>query len=440
MRLASTQDPQSEAGFIDAVMRCLPDGGGLYCPASEADLSPWIFHLSESAPFSSIAGALTSALLKEDISPAICERLAFAAFSGSSPVLRQLDESLCLLELFHSPTGTHLDFGAMWLASAMEHILTIRGKNSVAFACASGVAARSLANAFAGKKRLKLVLICAGEPRPKGIPLDREWLAWNGGNVLPLSVSASEDDARRLIYAAYNDPEFMERWSPSIANTSNIGRLIPQIFFYIFAFSRLKKAVQGDIFYSVPSANYASLVAGFYAWKYCLPVNGFITDSSPMLCCDARGESLCMDFFAPAAAGECPAREIPSNIKRLEQVFSVNPLLLKGFVFPFVVPEAEIPAIQFEARKKHGVWLDRDTAKAFGVAEEFHKARERSVPVVVFANNDPAFELESVRRACGDAPDVSEAVKKTFIEGEAKELSELSLEPLRKIMAEFFPE
>ena len=440
MKLASTQDRRDEAGFVQAVLRCLPSGGGLYQPVSEADLSPWIFHMDESTPFASVAGTLTSALLNEELSPAVCERLAFAAFADSAPALRQLDESLYLLELFHTPTGTHQDFGAMWLASALEHILAIRGETATVFATASRAIARSLGHAFAGKKRLKLVLICAAQAEPAGIPLDSSWLIWNGGNVLPLSVSVSVGEARRLIYAAYSDPEIAERYAPTLANTANIGRLIPQIFFYMFAFSRLKRTVRGDIFYSVPSANYANLVAGLYAWKYSLPVNGFITDSSPMLCCDARGESLCMDFFASAyAAGEGEPREMPSNIKRLEQVFALNPLLLKGFVFPFRVSGPEIPAIQFEARKRHGVWLDGDTAKAFGAAMEFRKAREGGA-AVVFANNDPAFELESVRKACGDAPEVSESVKRTFQEGEARPLSACALEPLKEILAEFLAE
>ncbi len=437
MRLASTKNMHNEVGFIKAVLRCLPNDGGLYQPVSEENLSPWIFHMDESKPFSSVAGTLTSALLNEELSPVVCERLAFSAFADSSPVLRSLDENLFLLELFHTPTGTHQDFGAMWLASALEHILTIRGKTATVFASASRAVARSLGNAFAGKKRLRLVLICA---LPSGgIPLDSSWLIWNGGNILPLSVSASVDEVRRLIYAAYNDPEITERYAPTLANTSNIGRLIPQIFFYMFAFSRLKKNVQGDIFYSVPSANYANLVAGLYAWKYSLPVNGFITDSSPLLCCDARGESLCMDFFASASDSESPSPDIPSNIKRLEQVFALNPLLLKGFVFPFRVSESEIPDIQFDVRKKYGVWLDGDTAKAFGATMEFQKTHGGGA-VVVFSNNDPAFELDAVRKACGDAPEISEAVEKTFLQGEAKTLSACALEPLKEIMAEFLPE
>ena len=438
MKLASTQDARREAGFVQAVLRPLPDDGGLYQPVSEADLSPWILHMDETRSFSAVAGTLTSALLNEELSPAVCERLAFAAFADASPVLRQLDDSLYLLELYHTPTGTHQDFGAMWLASALEHILTMRGENALVFASASRAVARSLGHAFAGKKRLRLALISA-LASPGGIPLDPSWLVWNGGNVLPIAVAASIDGARALIRAAYSDSSLVEHYRPTLANTSNIGRLIPQIFFYIYAFSRLKKTVAGDIFYAVPSANYANLVAGLYAWKYSLPVNAFITDSSPLLCCDARGESLCMDYFAQAAASGNPSQEIPSNIKRLEQVFELNPRLLKGFVYPFKVAEAAIPAIQFDARKRHGVWLDSDTARAFGAAMEFRRTREGSGAVVVFANNDPAFELEAVRKACGDAPPVSEAVQKTFQAGVAKELKRCDLNSLKEILSEFLP-
>ena len=425
------------AGFVQAVLRPLPDDGGLYQPVSEADLSPWILHTHERRPFSAIAGTLTSALLNEELSPAVCERLAFAAFADASPLLRQLDDSLYLLELYHTPTGIYQDFGLMWLASALEHILTMRGEAALVLASANSAAARSLGNAFAGKRRLKLALISA--LAASGIPLDPSWLIWNGGNILPLTVSAPIDEARRLIREAYGDPELVERYKPTLASTSNIGRLIPQIFFYIYAFSRLKERVRGDIFYSVPSANYANLVAGLYAWKYSLPVNAFITDSSPLLCCDARGESLCMDYYASAASSDAPSKEIPSNIKRLEQVFALNPLLLKGFVFPFKVAESDIPSIQFGARKRHGVWLASNTARAFAAAMEFRRTREGSGDVVVFANKDPALELEAVRKACGDAPPVSDAVRKTYLPQKAIELKGCGLKELKEALARHLP-
>ncbi len=436
MKLASTRDIGKTVNFHEAVLRCLPDDGGLYQPVSEADLRPWILYMDEKTSFSSIAGTLTSALLKDELSTVICERLAGTAFSGISPELRQLEDDLFLLELFHGPTGCHKDFGALWLASALEHILTMSGKTAVVLAAVNTVTGRSLANAFAGKKHLNLVLVY-----PEGMlsGLNAGWFIWNGGNILPVEISGNLTDARTLVRETYRTPEMLEKYSLTLANTANIGRLFPQIFFYMFAFSRLRKKIQDDIFYSVPSGNYANLVAGLYAWKYALPVNAFITDATPSLCCDAAGNSVCLDAMIPPAkrGGADPAA--PSNIERLEQVFALNPLLLKGFVFPSEVKSSCIPEIQFETHKKYGIWLNGDTAKAFGAVRGFRERQETAGAVVVFSTNHPAFEAEQLRATCGEPPEIPDTVRQSRLPVEGKKLSAGDLASMKKLLNDFLP-
>lgn len=436
MKLASTRNVKKTVDFQEAVLRCLPEDGGLYQPVSEADLRPWILYMDQNTSFSSIAGTLTSALLKDELSTVICERLAGTAFSGVSPELRELEKDLFLLELFHGPTGCHKDYGALWLASALEHILTMNGKNAVVLAAVNAITGRSLANAFAGKKHLSLVLVY---PEGAAAGLETSWFVWEGGNILPVEISGSLTDARNLVRETYRNKNLLEKHSLTLANTANIGRLLPQIFFYMFAFSRLRKKIQGDIFYSVPSGNYANLVAGLYAWKYSLPVNAFITDATPSLCCDAAGNSVCLDAMIPPSkrSGADPAA--PSNIERLEQVFALNPLLLKGFVFPSKVEEADIPAVQFEARKKYGVWLNADTSKAFAAAKEFRARQDTAGAVVVFSTNHPAFEAENLRVTCGDSPETPESVLKAKEPLVGKKIAADDLRAMETLLNDFLP-
>ena len=111
MNLVSTRDSKKIVSFRNAVLDCMPGDGGLYVPAREEDLRPWVMYMDETTSFSSIAGTLTSALLKEEFSPVVCEGIAATAFKNWSPELRQLDSNLFSLELFHGPTGNHKDFG-----------------------------------------------------------------------------------------------------------------------------------------------------------------------------------------------------------------------------------------------------------------------------------------------------------------------------------------
>lgn len=411
MELVSTRTSDKVVSFRNAVLDCMPRDGGLYVPAREEDLRPWILYMDETTKFSAIAGTLTSALLREEFSPVVCERIAASAFAPFSPELRQLDEHLFSLELFHGPTGCHKDFGLLWFASALEHILTMEDRNAVVLAATAGVTGRSMAQAFAGKKRLKMVLVYA-----KGtlMGLDPACLAWNGGNIWPVEIDGDLSAAQSLVRQAYADQGLVERYGLTIANTLNIGRLLPQVFFYMYAFTRLRKKVRGDIFYAVPSGNYGNLVAGLYGWKFSLPVNGFITDATPALSCDATGRCLCLDSIVPLGERGPADPASPSNLERLEQVFAVNPLMLRGLVFPAEVKAASIPSLTLEAWKKYGIMLDSAAALAYGAIGVMRDRIYSDDGTVVLVSKDhPAFEAASIRAACGEAP-VMPAFMKSF--------------------------
>jgi len=435
MDLVSTRTSGKTVSFRNAVLDCIPADGGLYVPAREEDLRPWIMYMDETTAFSSIAGTLTSALLREEFSPVVCERIAAAAFSGYSPELRQLDDKLYSLELFHGPTGCHKDFGLLWLASALEHICAMEERTAVVLAATAGMSGRSVATAFSGKKRQKTVLVY-----PKGslMGLDPASLAWNGGNILPVEVEGSLADAKSLVRSLYGDRALVERYGLTLANTINIGRLLPQVFFYMYAFTRLRKKVRGDIFYSVPSGNFGNLVAGLYAWKFSLPVNGFITDSSAALSCDASGRCLCLDSEVALDSRGPADPASPSNIERLEQVFAVNPMMLRGLVYPSEVPKERLPSLILEVRKKYGVFIDSSSAAAYGAIDAFRDRVNSDEGIVVLVSKDhPSFEADAIRKACGEAPAVPETMARAKEPVKGAEIIPVDPERLKSILQGF---
>jgi threonine synthase len=420
MELVSTRNSKKSVSFRNAVLDCIPQDGGLYVPSKEEDLRPWIMYMDELTKFQAIAGTLTSALLKEELSPVVSERIAASAFAHYSPSLRQLDDHLFSLELFHGPTGSHKDFGLLWLASALEHILTMEDRTAVVLAATAGVTGRSMAAAFSGKKRLKMILVYA---RGTLAGLDPQDLAWNGGNIWPVEVDGNLQEAQDLVRSIYSDRAIVERYGLTLANTMNIGRLLPQVFFYMYAFTRLRKKVHGDIFYAVPSGNYGNLVAGLYAWKFSLPVNGFITDATSSLSCDASGRCACLDSIIPLASRGAADPASPSNIERLEQVFAVNPAMLHGLVFPSEVNVATVPSLMFEMYKKYGVLLDTAAATVYGATKPMQDRIYSDDGTVVLVSKDhPAFEADKLRLACGVSPELPDTVlaAKTPVQGASK--------------------
>lgn len=399
MELISTRDASRVVSFRQAVLDCIPPDGGLYVPAKEEDLRRWIMYMDGNTSFSSIAGTLTSALLKEEFSPVVCERIAGKAFAGYSPEIRQLDDQMFVLELHTGPTGCHKDFGFMWLASALEHLLIMENRTATVMAAVDSITGRSLAAAVAGKERLRLVLVY-----PKGAArgLDPASFLRNGGNICPVEIDGKLSAAEDLVRGVYGDRSLVEKHNLTLANTMNIGRLLPQVFFYMYAFTRIRKKIQGDIFYSVPSGNYGNLVAGLYAWKFSLPVNGFVTDATSGLSCDARGNCLFMDSLVPLRDRGPADPAVPSNLERLEQIFELNPLLLRGLVYPSEVARKLVPDLMLDAYRKYGVFIDSDTAMAYGaIATAGERIDFDEGSVILVSKDHPAFEANRIKRACG---------------------------------------
>ncbi|AIW89351.1 threonine synthase [Treponema sp. OMZ 838] len=409
MKLVSTRNSTHAVSFKHAIFDCMPADGGLYVPYSEHDLRSWILHMNEQTAFSTIAGSLTSALLKEEISPVISERIAATAFQSYSPRLRQLDDRLFLLELFHGPTGNHRDFGFLWLASALEHLLTIDEKNAIVVAPSTGAGGRSMATAFGNKKHLKLVILY-----PKGYAkgLKPEHLFQNGGSVYPVEVDGDIAVVENLIRSVYQEQQLVKDYNLTLANTVNIGRILPQVFFYMFAFTRIKTRTAGEIFYAVPSGNYGNLAAGLYAWKFRLPVNGFITDATDALNCDETGYCRCINSSVPLAERGPADPAVPSSIERLEQIFTLSPAIMKSIIFPAKVSDAEAETLISDSYRHYGIMFDTATAHAYAAAQTRNIFRRRGGESLVLVSKDhPAFESEILTRICGESPIIPEYLR-----------------------------
>ncbi|WP_191013861.1 pyridoxal-phosphate dependent enzyme [Treponema zioleckii] len=408
MKVNSTRNIEHTANFATAITKCMPDDGGLYEPSEAADLRRWILYTNENTPFPSIAGALTSAFIKEEFSPIICETIATRAFPFT-PRLNKLSDNLFTLELFHTPTGSHKDFGISFLINSLEVILTMQGKDAIFLDVTMGELGASVAKMIQGKKHVKSVLIY---PKGRVRGLKESDYIWNGGNILPVEVDGNEKDCHKLIRKIFFNHEFVEKYGLTTANTANIGRLMPQMFFYPFAFSRLKNQVNGDIYYSMATGNFSNLVAGLYSWRVALPVNGFICPATNEITTDLKGNCMIMDSLVELKNREKADPANPSNIERLESMFNSNSLLLKHFIFPATVTEElEKQACQ-ELFMKYNVYADKLTSRAYAATlAQKERLQEDDASVVLIMRDHPSLSSEYIKHNVGETPEMPENMK-----------------------------
>ncbi|MCK9169301.1 MAG: threonine synthase [Treponema sp.] len=431
MRFTSTRNKVDTVGFAQAVLDCMPSDGGYYVPADTEDLRRWILYTDENTTFASIAGTLTSAFIKDEFSPIICETIATKAFPFE-PVMRRLDDTYFMLELFHGPTGYHRDFGISYLVSCLETILQMRDSTAMFLSVTRAELGSVLAHELKDKKRIKAVVVY-----PKGTVhgmQDSDYV-WNGGNIYPVEIEGSEADCRAFVRNIFRDHEFVAANRLTVANTANIGRLLPQAFFYPFAFSRLKNKTAGDIYYALAPGNYSNVVAGLYSWQFALPLNGFLTPATDALTVDAMGNCVLLDSVIPLNKRD-PADPIdPSNLERLEDVFSANKLMMRNFIYPVKLTDALIDSAAKELFIKYHVYADRHTARAFAAAKANEEmVKEDAGTVVLVARDHPSLSADYMQHTLGEVPEMPENINAVLRHVSLNKPVIRTVEELRKII------
>ncbi|MDR0910910.1 MAG: pyridoxal-phosphate dependent enzyme [Spirochaetaceae bacterium] len=332
----------SEVNFRTAVLQCLPPHGGLYVPSSAIDLRRFIQYVDTGTSFKDFVAVATPALLPGELSPADSFAIAEDACKNFSPEIKQLDENFSLLLIDTGPTGCYKDFGLAFLAALLKN--HIEHAEPILLVTAAGDRAGiSVAHAFAGIQGVSSVILY---PEGELHGLDSSAFVTNGGNILPIQVSGSFDDCQRLVEELVADDEFNKRYHSTSANTINVGRLLPQTFYYLYAFIKIRKRLVGDLIFSVPSGNYGNLLSGLYAWKFGMPVNGFLAAlnrNTPLL-----------DVAEPA------------NYERLEAFQKESPAVMKHMVRSVAVSDTETFAASKEAKEKY--WFDLGPTGALSYA------------------------------------------------------------------------
>lgn len=431
MLFTSTRNRNLSVPFSQAVRDCIPEDGGVFVPSEIEDLRRWIYYIDEKTSFTSIAGSLTSALIKEEFSPIISETIATKAFPFE-PVVKQLDDKLFMMELFHGYTGYHRDFGVSYLCSYLEYTLQLKGEKAVFVDFTHGGLGSLMARVLKGKKNIKSVLVYR-----KGTlcGLSEEDYVWNGGNIYPVEMEGSEDYIKQEIGKLFQEKEFVSKYNLTVANTTNVCRLLSQLFFFPYSFAQIKNKVDGDIYYSLPSGNYGTLIAGLYSWRFALPVRGFFVPSTDALGCTPAGSPVMLDSFVDINKRSEANPVLPANLERLESFFSSNELMMRNFVFPVDISERQREKAAKELFMKYGVFADAETAKAYAVIKEkSSEVFEDEGSVVLMAYNHPSLSTDYCRHVIGEAPEMPENIRAALKPVEIKRPLVESSEQLKDII------
>ncbi len=288
VRYYSTRDPnKNRVSFEEALLNGLAPDGGLYVPDAVPTVEPPL----NAETFPDLAAEVLRRWLGADEA-----RLAAVRDALAFPVpLVALGEGVYVLELFHGPTRSFKDFGARTMARLMSHALQERGERVTILVATSGDTGSAVADGFAGRENIEVVLLY---PRGKVSAVQERQLIAARPGVRAYAVEGAFDDCQRLVKEAFVDPA-LKSVPLSSANSINIGRLLPQMLYYLWAGSSLVSETSPPVF-CVPSGNLGNLTAGVLAAKMGLNVRRFVAAHNAN------------DFF-------------PSYLQRLKEAYAFHP-------------------------------------------------------------------------------------------------------------------
>jgi threonine synthase len=268
----------------------------------------------------------------------------------------------------------------------------------------SGDTGSAVAQAFHGVPDTRVVVLY---PEGQVTDVQEAQMASLGGNITAVAVDGTFDDCQRLVKQAFADDELRKHVWLTPANSINLGRLLPQVFYY-FVLARLDSSK--GLIISVPSGNFGNLTAGLVAKRLGLPVRRFVAATNVN---DVVPEYLRSGVYAPRPSVRTVANAMdvgaPSNFERMRALYDDDIDRMRQDVMGTAFTDARVVEEIARMYKERGYLLDPHGAIAWLGLEEALDA-DSDATGVFLATAHPAKFREVVEPAIGETVELPPAL------------------------------
>jgi threonine synthase len=400
LRYRSTSKEAPLTSLRGAVLRGLAPDGGLYMPAEIARRSPEELEEFRGLPFTEVCFRVARPFAEPDLPEEVLWQVVSEAINF--PVkLVSLSPGLHILELFHGPTLAFKDFGARFMARLMGYFVRGETRPLTVLVATSGDTGSAVAHGFLGVPGIRVVILY---PSKRISEAQEKQFTTLGENITALEVAGTFDDCQRLVKQAFSDAELNKRTFLTSANSINIGRLLPQMFYHVAAYRQLPVA-SVPLIVSVPSGNFGNLTAGIFAKRIGLPVSRFIASTNAN---DVVPEYLRTGEFHPRAAQATYSNAMdvgsPNNFPRLLDLCRGRLEYVQREIWGHGASDEETLAAMKSVYERFNYIADPHTAVGILGWEAYRRQHAEPAQGLVLSTAHPAKFAEVVLRAIGIAP------------------------------------
>ncbi len=275
MNFYSLNNEAPMASFKEAVIKGIAPDRGLYFPESITPLPKTFFDTIESLSNTAIAFEAIRQFVSDEIPDDKLNAILKEVLDFEFPVIT-IEENVAVLELFHGPTMAFKDVGARFMAHCLGYFSKSTDNEVTVLVATSGDTGGAVANGFLDVKGVKVVILY---PSGKVSDIQERQLTTLGKNITALEVDGTFDDCQKMVKTAFLDADLLENMQLTSANSINVARWLPQMFYFLFAYKQLK-SLGKELVFSVPSGNFGNICAGMVAQKLGMPVRHFVASTN----------------------------------------------------------------------------------------------------------------------------------------------------------------
>ena len=416
MKYRSTVGKSPEVSLEEAVVKGLAPDNGLYMPLSFPTLPKEFFDRLPEMSLPEMAAEIASALFGEDIEKDALEKLTKETLNFPIPLVK-VNDNIYSLELFHGPTLAFKDVGARFMARLLGYFNRDNTDRLVnVLVATSGDTGSAVANGFLGVDGVRVFVLY---PKGKVSRIQEAQFTTLGKNINALEIEGNFDDCQALVKKAFLDEELNQKMMLTSANSINVARFLPQMFYYFHAYAQAVKAgtKPDEVVFCVPSGNFGNITAGLIAKRMGLPIKRFIAANNAN---DIFLNYLNTGTYSPKKSVQTIANAMdvgdPSNFVRILDLYDNSHEAISAEISGTSYSDAEISETLKTTFDKDGYLLDPHGAVAYRALASMLKPQETGI---FLETAHPAKFKETVEKIIEKEVEVPERLN-DFLKNEKK--------------------
>jgi len=405
MKYYNLKNKSKMVSLKEAVLTGIQGSDGLFMPEFIPQLDARFIENIHQHSLQEIAFEVAKLFLNEDVAEREIQSIVKDALNFEIPLVH-LHDNVYTLELFHGPTLAFKDVGARFMARLFAYFLKDDNQQIHILVATSGDTGSAVAHAFWNVPNISVTILY---PSGKVSLLQEKQLTTLGGNIKALEIEGTFDDCQRMVKQAFADSDLQANINLASANSINLARLIPQSFYYFWAYAQyVEKHGKSEVSICVPSGNFGNLTAGLFAKRMGLPFHQFIAATNAN---DVVPQYLSTGTYTPRPSQQTISNAMdvgnPSNFSRIMELYNCDNEAVKQDIVGYAFTDNATRTTMKDVYEKFNYTLDPHGAVGYAAVEVYQKANP-NVACIFFETAHPAKFGDVVQDATGISPFIPE--------------------------------